>query len=210
MTLATSRFANTLMRRIAVAAAFLAAFLALLPGLAGASSTTTSKKWPATAIPSQSTATRTTALDSARRGAFRGYDPAREASGLRTRVSGAILAAKPGVLVEGAGTGTRTLRFRPNAADLKWGLTKAHLNKHLFGTGPNSLRTIDPAGNPDLWRNYIQDLAGRAVTRQLNGGMQDIIGTFPKSGGSGSFKFGIRISPRSDGTHDLVTLLTRQ
>jgi hypothetical protein len=30
-----------------------------------------------------------------------------------------------GVLIDGAGSGTRTLRFRPNADDANWGLTKA-------------------------------------------------------------------------------------
>ena len=121
-----------------------------------------------------------------------------------------VAAKAEGVLVDGAGTGTRTLRFRPNADDPNWGLTKAHLDKHLFGSGSKSLSTIDPGGNPDLWRHYIQDLAGRPVTNQLGSGIQDIIGTFPKAGGSGSFNFGIRIAPRSDGADDLVTLLTKQ
>jgi hypothetical protein len=117
---------------------------------------------------------------------------------------------KGGVLVEGAGSGTRTLRFRPNAQDPNWGLTKGHLGKHLFGSGSKSLKTIDPGGNPDVWRNHIQDLAGRPATTQHSSGIQDIIGTFPKTGGPGTFRFGIRISPRSDGAYDLVTLLTKQ
>jgi hypothetical protein len=115
-----------------------------------------------------------------------------------------------GVLVEGAGSGTRVINFRPDAADPNWGLTSAHLEKHLFGSGPLSLSTIDPGGNPDLWFSYIQDLASRPATATLKGGIEDIIGTFPKTGGNGTFQFGIRIAPAGNGTFDLVTLLTKQ
>lgn len=73
-----------------------------------------------------------------------------------------------------------------------------------------SLRTIDPGGNPDLWFKYIQELAGRPTTATLKDGIEDIIGTFPKTGGDGMFKFGIRIASGENGTSDLVTLLTRQ
>ena len=113
------------------------------------------------------------------------------------------------VLVEGAGSGTRPLNVRPSAVDPNWGLTGAHVDKHLFGSGPSALRQIDAAGNPDVWRDHIQDLAGRPVTRTLKGGVEDIVGTFPKADGSGTFQFGIRIAPSPDGTWDLVTLLTR-
>ncbi len=118
--------------------------------------------------------------------------------------------ATEAVLVPGAGSGTRAINFKPNAADPNWGLTSQHLNKHLFGSGKNSLSQIDAAGNPDLWRSYIQELAGRPATSTLKGGIEDIIGTFPKADGSGTFQFGIRISPSSDGAFDLVTLLTKQ
>lgn len=121
-----------------------------------------------------------------------------------------LVAPRTGVLVEGAGSGTRTINFRPNAADPNWGLTQRHLNKHLFGSGQHSLSTIDAAGNPALWTDYIQDLAGRPVTKTTSNGMQDIIGTFPLADGSGTFQFGIRIAPNTDGTFDLITLLTRQ
>jgi hypothetical protein len=136
----------------------------------------------------------------------------------RVRRSGAELpsldrgdvAAKTGFNIVPGGSGTRAINFKPNAADPNWGLTSAHLNKHMFGTGKNSLRTIDAGGNPDLWRNYMQDLAGRPVTNTLKGGIEDIIGTFPRADGSGTFQFGIRIAPSSNGSYDLVTLLTRQ
>jgi hypothetical protein len=124
-------------------------------------------------------------------------------------VSGSCVATEA-VLVTGAGSGTRAINFKPNAADPNWGLTSQHLDKHLFGSGKNSLSQIDAAGSPDLWRNYIQDLAGRPATSTLKGGIEDIIGTFPKADGSGTFQFGIRISPASDGSFDLITLLTKQ
>lgn len=73
-----------------------------------------------------------------------------------------------------------------------------------------SLRIIDPEGNVDQWVGYIQKLASRPATATLKNGIEDIIGTFPKAGGSGNFKFGIRIAPGEGGTFDLVTLLTRQ
>lgn len=120
------------------------------------------------------------------------------------------VAAKSGFNIVPGGSGTRAINFKPNAADPNWGLTSAHLNKHMFGTGKNSLRTIDAGGNPDRWRNYMQDLAARPVTNTLKGGIEDIIGTFPKADGSGTFQFGIRIAPSSNGSYDLVTLLTRQ
>lgn len=114
------------------------------------------------------------------------------------------------VLVDGAGSGTRALNLRPNAADPNWGLTRAHLDKHLIGDGPYSLSRIDPGGNPDVWWGHMQELASRPATATLKGGIEDVIGTFPKTGGDGTFQFGIRVSPASDGSWDLVTLLTKQ
>jgi hypothetical protein len=143
-----------------------------------------------------------------------GYLGAKRTSNDPTSTPNLTTSPNPGateaVLVPGAGSGTRAINFKPNAADPNWGLTSQHLNKHLFGSGKNSLSQIDAAGNPDLWRNYIQDLAGRPATSTLKGGIEDIIGTFPKADGSGTFQFGIRISPSSDGSFDLVTLLTKQ
>jgi hypothetical protein len=125
--------------------------------------------------------------------------------------AGAVLVHnQSGVPVPGAGCGTRNINFRPGAADPNWGLTSQHIQKHLFGEGGHALKQIDPAGNPDQWVGYIQDLAGRPATANLSNGVQDVIGTFPKAGGGGTFQLGIRIAPKGDGTFDLVTLLTKQ
>jgi hypothetical protein len=56
----------------------------------------------------------------------------------------------------------------------------------------------------------MQDLASRPATVRRLDGVEDIIGTFAKADGSGTFKFGIRVMPTADGSFDLVTLLTRQ
>jgi hypothetical protein len=125
-----------------------------------------------------------------------------DAAGAATKVDG--------VLVEGAGSATRVIRYQPGALDPRWGLTRRHMDKHLTGTGPHSLRQIDPDGQMDLWRGYMQDLASRPPTAHLNNDVQDIVGTFPKADGSGEFRFGIRVAPNADGEWDLVTLLTRQ
>jgi hypothetical protein len=127
-----------------------------------------------------------------------------------TPVAGIVATEAEGVLVEGAGSGTRSSNFKPDGADPNWGLTAAHLNKHLFGSGPGSLSQIDAADNPDLWRNYIQDLAGRPATATLKGAIEDVAGTFPLANASGTFQLGIRIAPGSNGSWDLVTLLTKQ
>src|SRR5207237_10092997 len=89
-----------------------------------------------------------------------GIEAARDLSRVEKAAEAAGAAESEGGLVEGAGTGTRAINFRPNATDPNWGLTEAHLDKHLYGSAPLSLSEIDPAGNPDLWRDYIQDLAG--------------------------------------------------
>lgn len=121
-----------------------------------------------------------------------------------------VAAEAESVLVQGAGRGTRAINFRPNAADPKWGLTRAHLDKHLFGSGSKSLSSIDPAGNSDIWFGYMQELASRPATATLKNGVEDIICTFPRTGGGGTFRFGIRIAPGEGGAFDLVTLLTKQ
>lgn len=119
------------------------------------------------------------------------------------------VAAKSGLNL-GAGVTTRKINWRPNADDTNWGLTSTHLNKHMFGNSKYSLSKIDPGGNADVWRGYMQDLASRPATGTTTNGMLDIIGTFPRTGGGGNFQFGIRLSPGSDGSFDLITLLTKQ
>jgi hypothetical protein len=118
-------------------------------------------------------------------------------------------AAKNGVPL-GPGVTTRKINWRPNAADPNWGLTGTHVNKHLFGNSKYALNKIDPGGNADIWRGYMQDPASRPATGTTSNRMLDIVGTFPRTGGSGSFQFGIRLAPGSDGSFDLITLLTQQ
>lgn len=138
---------------------------------------------------------------------FKPSTVAHASTGLRT-ADEATIALHPTIV--GEGTGTRRINFRPHAADPDWGLTKRHINKHLFGQGEYSLSVIDPAGRTNDWVGYIQDLANRPPTKTLEDGIIDIMGKFPKSDGSGTLRLGIRLSPRSDDTFDLVTLLTSQ
>jgi hypothetical protein len=115
-----------------------------------------------------------------------------------------------GELVEGAGLSTRKVNFNPKGANPNWGLTPAHLEKHVTGSGAFSLKTIDPMGNTAIWVEHLQDLAQRTKTGTTSNGMVDIVGDFAKADGSGTFKLGIRLSPKPDGTFDLITLLTKQ
>lgn len=118
-------------------------------------------------------------------------------------------AVVPPVIV-GKGVRTRSINYRPKTADQNWGLRGVHLDKHLFGSGPSSLTVLDPTGNAERWIVLIQTLATRAATSSPEPGINDIVGTFQRADGAGSFRLGIRISKRTDGTYDLVTLLTRQ
>jgi hypothetical protein len=105
----------------------------------------------------------------------------------------------------------RKIHWRPNdLSHPEWGLTAAHLKKHFFGPGKYALREIDSAGTPEKWVGFLGDLAGRPVTITTSNGMLDVIGTFPKADGLGTFKLGIRLNPRSDLTFDLITVLTKQ
>jgi len=113
-------------------------------------------------------------------------------------------------VIVGSARNTRLINYRPRAADPKWGLRGDHLRKHIFGPEPSALAEIDPVGTPDRWLAYMQDLASRPATVRRLDGVEDIIGTFAKADGSGTFKFGIRVMPTADGSFDLVTLLTRQ
>ncbi len=104
----------------------------------------------------------------------------------------------------------RVVHLQPHADDPRWGLTLKHVNKHLFGVGPKSLRVIDPGGAPALWMSYVADLTCRPVTTRPAAGIEDVMGVFPRADRTGFFTFGIRIAPTGDGTFDLVTLLTKQ
>jgi hypothetical protein len=108
-----------------------------------------------------------------------------------------------------AGT-ERVINYRPKDSNPDWGLTTTHLEKHFFGDGPLSLSSIDPAGNYGTWIGHLRDLSTRPVTTTREGGIQDIMGTFEKTDGSGKFRLGIRISPKDEGSFDLVTVLTIQ
>ncbi len=91
-----------------------------------------------------------------------------------------------------------------------WGLTPKHLSKHLFGPGDFSLRTIDPKGTADKWMHHLTELFQSPHSAQTANGMIDIIKYFDKADGSGTFKMGIRLSEQTNGTYDLVTILTKQ
>ena len=112
--------------------------------------------------------------------------------------------------VPGSSTEMRVINCLPQGVDPRWGFTAIHLEKHFFGQGPFSLSRIDPAGSSETWLGHLRELASRPPTRSFENGTQDIMGTFGKTDGSGSFKLGLRISPRDDGSFDLVTVLTGQ
>ena len=113
-------------------------------------------------------------------------------------------------VVLGKGIKTRSVNFRPKVADPNWGLRRSHVRKHIFGPGSSPLAELDPAGTTDSWRAMIQELASRPTTAKRAGGIEEVVGSFDKADGSGTFKLGIRLSRAADGSFDLVTLLTRQ
>ena len=114
------------------------------------------------------------------------------------------------VIVSGAGSEVRRVRFR-RSSNGNWGLTATHINKHLFGSGPTSLKTLDPDGNGDIWGTHIANLLQSPATSTTPNGMIDIIQEFPKSGNvPGRYKLGVRLAPQSDGSYDLITILTKQ
>ena len=129
---------------------------------------------------------------------------------LLARAIAPALSEERGFRLVAQSSATRHMDLRPVMVNPKWGLTAAHLERHLFGEGPYSLKTIDAAGTTDTWMQHMQDLAGRPTTAMLKNGMEDVIGAFPKADGTGDFSFGIRVVRNSSGGYDLVTLLTRQ
>jgi hypothetical protein len=110
----------------------------------------------------------------------------------------------------GAAGELRVIHCVPQGVDPRWGMTAIHVEKHFLGEGPLALSRIDPTGSAEIWLNHLRELASKPVTRTLDSGLQDIMGTFGKADGSGSFRLGLRISPRDDGSFDLVTVLTGQ
>lgn len=107
----------------------------------------------------------------------------------------------------------RKINWRPESAlDTagNWGLREGHIEKHIFGNGPTALKQIDPGGNPEIWLRQLNELASRSVTSTTKNGMLDIVGQFPKAGGGGSYRLGIRLSPNPNGSFDLITILTKQ
>jgi RHS repeat-associated protein len=105
----------------------------------------------------------------------------------------------------------RRVRFRPSdPANPGWGLTPTHLRKHFFGSQPTALEQIDPGGTADKWAQHLAELIHSPVTGTTSNGMLDIIKSFPRADGSGTFKLGVRLAPRPDGTCTLITVLTKQ
>lgn len=105
-------------------------------------------------------------------------------------------------------TYSRVVNCAPKGVDPQWGMTTIHIEKHFLGPDALSLSQIDPAGNADIWLGHMRELAGRPTTMLRSNGMHDIKGRFPKADGTGTFKLGIRLMPKHDGTFDLVTVLT--
>src|SRR5262249_19182208 len=97
-----------------------------------------------------------------------------------------------------------------NDTNSNWGLTTQHVRKHLFGPDATALRQIDPGGTPEKWVGHLTDLSKAPVTSTTSNGMLDIIQPFLKADGTGTFKLGIRLAPKPDGTFDLITVLTKQ
>ena len=107
-------------------------------------------------------------------------------------------------------TYSRVVNCAPRGVDPEWGMTDIHIEKHFLGEGPFSLSKIDPTGNVDTWLGHLRELATRPYTALRNDNIQDIMGKFPKTDGTGTFRLGLRVSPKDDGTFDFVTVLTAQ
>lgn len=135
---------------------------------------------------------------------------ARSRAPIDTRTWLPFLASSLPSHVRGKGPHGRLINMRPRVPDPVWGLSRHHINKHLFGIGPLSLRTLDPGGGPAIWMDHVRSLASRGATRTRNDGVQEIIGEFPRTDGTGTFQFGIRLQPLRDGRFNLITLLTQQ
>jgi hypothetical protein len=102
--------------------------------------------------------------------------------------------------------------FPRNPLDVNsnWGLRASHLQKHFYGNSGHALRQIDPGGTSDKWAQQLSRLFSMPETSRTSNGMIDIVSRFPRSDGLGSYKMGVRLFQRPDGTFDLVTVLTKQ
>ncbi len=89
----------------------------------------------------------------------------------------------------------RVINCKPRRGS-DWGFSPVHLDKHFFGTTAFSLSRIDPGGNDETWLGHLRELATRPVTALRSDGIQDIMGKFPKADGSGTFRLGLRLSPK--------------
>jgi len=117
----------------------------------------------------------------------------------------------PNFSIVESGPSPRSVRFLPNdPANPGWGLTSSHLKKHFFGNKSTALRQIDPGGTGDKWAQHLAELIHSPVSGTTSNGMLDIIKSFPRADGSGTFKMGVRLAPKPDGTFDLITVLTKQ
>lgn len=61
-----------------------------------------------------------------------------------------------------------------------------------------------------MWAQHLAELIHSPVTGTTSNGMLDIIKSFPRADGSGTFKMGVRLAPKPDGTFYLITVLTKQ
>ena len=107
----------------------------------------------------------------------------------------------------------RRVRSRPVTVfdpEGQWGLRRVHIDKHFFGESQVALKQVDPGATADHWSQNVAELFTMPETKRTKNGMIDIIGTFKKSDGSGFYKMGVRLHERTDGTFDLVTVLTDQ
>jgi hypothetical protein len=105
----------------------------------------------------------------------------------------------------------RRASYLPQNPDPKWGLRRYHLNKHVHGSGKFALRQVDPQGNDEIWNRYFQQLLSMPEWSESGEkGAFNVFGVFPRADGSGQFLLGIRLSPRPDGSFDVITILTQQ
>lgn len=106
----------------------------------------------------------------------------------------------------------REIRMR-STTNPDWGVTRQHVRKHFVGTRsgdePFAMAGIDPGGDFEKWRGHFIELSQRPITGTTADAV-DVVGLFDLADGTGTFRFGIRLSRNSDGTFDLITFLTSQ